>query len=272
MFQAGHHYSRANDIHDRFGGGRQGGISASSQHPFVFLFTGESGEAFGYEDGWQQDEGVFLYTGEGQLGDMEFSRGNRALRDHTKDGKQLLVFKALGKGKPVEFLGEFNCVSYDYGRGLDRDGNMRRTIRFHLMPIDNDQPDAAPEPPALVPTPPKSLAELRTKALSATVAGETSNWKETKQLRRQRNNAIKEYVLARAAGHCELTGEPAPFTTADGKPFLEVHHIKRLSDGGLDHPANCAAITPNVHREIHFGANGAEIDDQLVHIIADKEA
>lgn len=272
MFQVGHYYSRASDIHDRFGGGRQGGISASSQHPFVFLFTGESGEAFGYEDGWQPDAGVFLYTGEGQVGDMEFTRGNRALRDHTQDGKQLLVFKALGKGKPVEFLGEFTCVSFNYGNGPDREGNMRRTIRFHLVPAEADIFDVITQAGDFVQTQPKSLAELRAKALSATVAGESSNWRETTQLRRQRSNAIKEYVLARAAGHCELTGSPAPFVTIDGKPYLEVHHIKRLSDGGLDHPANCAAITPNVHREIHFGANGADIDDQLLKAIALKES
>ena len=103
MFNVGEKYSRARDIHDQYGGTRQSGISPSGSHPFIFLFTGDSGETYGYEDGWQQDEGVFLYTGQGQVGDMEFVRGNKAIRDHIANGKQLFLFKAIGKGKPVEF-------------------------------------------------------------------------------------------------------------------------------------------------------------------------
>jgi len=56
MFVVGEKYRRARDIHDRYGGTRQSGISASASNPFIFLFTGESGEAYGYEDGWQQDD------------------------------------------------------------------------------------------------------------------------------------------------------------------------------------------------------------------------
>jgi 5-methylcytosine-specific restriction protein A len=57
----------------------------------VFLFTGDSGEAFGYRDGWDIS-GVFRYTGEGQLGDMAFTGGNQAVRDHAAEGKDLLLF------------------------------------------------------------------------------------------------------------------------------------------------------------------------------------
>lgn len=51
MFVIGKQYSRARDIHDQYGGTRQSGISPSGTHPFIFLFTGDSGEAYGYEDG-----------------------------------------------------------------------------------------------------------------------------------------------------------------------------------------------------------------------------
>jgi hypothetical protein len=50
--------------------------------PFIFLFTGESGNQYGYQDGWKDDD-TFEYTGEGQRGPMEFVRGNRAIRDHV---------------------------------------------------------------------------------------------------------------------------------------------------------------------------------------------
>jgi hypothetical protein len=38
-FQKGVTYSRRSDIHDRFGGQQQGGISTPKGFPYVFLFT-----------------------------------------------------------------------------------------------------------------------------------------------------------------------------------------------------------------------------------------
>lgn len=60
LFEVGKVYSRARDIHDAFGGGRQSGISTPKDKPLIFLFTGESGAQHGYEDGWDKN-GVFLY-------------------------------------------------------------------------------------------------------------------------------------------------------------------------------------------------------------------
>lgn len=269
MFIVGEKYNRARDIHDQYGGTRQSGISPSKSYPLIFLFTGDSGESYGYEDGWQQDEGVFLYTGQGQVGDMEFKRGNKAIRDHIADGKQLFLFNAIGKGKPVEFLGEFECASINFAEGPDVNGNLRKTIRFNLVLCDptitsevnddNSRENA------------RSFDDLRRSAFEAVSPKETQNWRMAKQIRRQRSNEIREYVLRRAQGVCELTGEKAPFHKPNGDPYLEVHHIRKLSDGGLDHPINCAAITPNAHRHIHFGASGDELDERLSTLIRLKE-
>jgi 5-methylcytosine-specific restriction enzyme A len=135
---------------------------------------------------------------------------------------------------------------------------------------DLAKPDA-PSDFANVGSRPKT-EDLRQFAFAAVVPTETTNWRMAKQIRRQRSSEIREYVLRRAEGVCELTGEKAPFSKPDGQPYLEVHHIKKLSDGGLDHPVNCAAITPNVHREIHFGQNGKHLDEQLSQLIKHKEA
>jgi 5-methylcytosine-specific restriction protein A len=64
MFVQGQVYRRR-DLHDRFGGQRQGGISTPTKHNVILLFTSEAGEQHGYSDGWSGDA-VFLYTGEGQ--------------------------------------------------------------------------------------------------------------------------------------------------------------------------------------------------------------
>jgi predicted HNH restriction endonuclease len=61
-------------------------------------------------------------------------------------------------------------------------------------------------------------------------------------------------VLIRANGICERCGKEAPFKRkSDCSPYLEVHHVKRLADGGKDCVENATAICPNCHRELHFG-------------------
>jgi 5-methylcytosine-specific restriction enzyme A len=43
---------RRSDIHDRFGGNRQSGISPSAQFPYIFIFSGDQGKEHGYQDAW----------------------------------------------------------------------------------------------------------------------------------------------------------------------------------------------------------------------------
>ncbi len=86
MFELGREYVRR-DIHALFGGQVQGGISTPSNHKIVLLFSSDAGEAHGYRDGWDRESGHFLYSGEGQRGDMTFTRGNKAVRDHVNNGK-----------------------------------------------------------------------------------------------------------------------------------------------------------------------------------------
>lgn len=69
-----------------------------------------------------------------------------------------------------------------------------------------------------------------------------------------RNPYVVAEVLSRANGICESCGNPAPFISkSNSKPYLEVHHIKPLSEGGYDSVDNCIALCPNCHREKHFG-------------------
>jgi hypothetical protein len=81
--------------------------------------------------------------------------------------------------------------------------------------------------------------------------------------RYQRAPAIKQYVQARADGVCEVCGEPAPFETPDGRPYLETHHVDELGEGGEDHPDKVAAVCPTCHKRIHYGADGDELNEAL---------
>ncbi len=132
MFEIGHIYNRREEIHAQYGGQEQGGISKPSGKPFIFLFTAETGAEYGYKDGWNKD-GTFLYTGEGQVGDMGFVRGNRAIRDHKQDNKELHLFRSLGKGKHYEYIGKFTCRPWELGQGTDSLNRARQIIIFHLI-------------------------------------------------------------------------------------------------------------------------------------------
>ena len=48
-----HTYNRRRDIHAIYGGQQQGGICTPTEHPVIFLFTGEAGGQHGYSDGWK---------------------------------------------------------------------------------------------------------------------------------------------------------------------------------------------------------------------------
>ncbi len=70
----------------------------------------------------------------------------------------------------------------------------------------------------------------------------------------RRNPDVVAEVLRRAKGKCESCKRDAPFLRAsDGTPFLEIHHIVTLAEGGEDTVANATALCPNCHRKMHFG-------------------
>lgn len=69
-----------------------------------------------------------------------------------------------------------------------------------------------------------------------------------------RNPDVVAEVLIRARGNCELCHAAAPFSRrSDASPYLEVHHLIRLADGGEDAVSNAVAVCPNCHRREHFG-------------------
>ena len=75
-----------------------------------------------------------------------------------------------------------------------------------------------------------SLSELRERAMAAHTVATEAPAKEARRLYYQRSSAIRAYVLARAKDRCECCGQIAPFIRVDSTPYLEPHHMNRLSD------------------------------------------
>jgi 5-methylcytosine-specific restriction protein A len=127
-FIPNHLYNRRTDIHSEYGGNWQSGICPSANYPYIFIFSGKSGHQHGYKDGWDNPN-VFSYTGEGQTGDMKFTKGNLALRDHIKNGKRVFLFESENKGY-VRFINEVEFFDADYFETHDTSGQTRIGIKF----------------------------------------------------------------------------------------------------------------------------------------------
>jgi hypothetical protein len=68
-----------------------------------------------------------------------------------------------------------------------------------------------------------------------------------------RDESVRSWVLRNSIGICECCNKGAPFSGADGTPYLEVHHVRHLAHGGSDTLSNTVAVCPNCHRELHHG-------------------
>ena len=97
----------------------------------MFLITAPTGRAYGYIYDGRADDGFFHYTGEGQAGDQRMTQGNRAIRDHELEGRELHLFEA--DGTELEYVGEFRYHD-DYQADAPEVGGgpLRKVIVFRL--------------------------------------------------------------------------------------------------------------------------------------------
>ncbi|MDO6620228.1 HNH endonuclease [Pseudomonadota bacterium] len=97
------------------------------------------------------------------------------------------------------------------------------------------------------------LSEKRRKRLSK--APKKPKTRVVRTVIYERNPDVVAEVLEQAKGVCGACFEDAPFVRkSNAKPYLEVHHIVRLADGGDDTVDNAIALCPNCHRKKHYGS------------------
>jgi hypothetical protein len=143
------------ELHARYGGSGQSGISPSSRTPNILLFTDLSqGSQHGYiYDGWSDErKEVFLYTGEGQQGDQKLASGNKAIAQHAEDGRRLRLFD--GVRRTVRYVGEFAIdpdQPYETREAPATGGGpSRQVLVFRLRPVGATAP-VSTRPPQLQP-------------------------------------------------------------------------------------------------------------------------
>ncbi|MFC2083665.1 HNH endonuclease [Bacteroidota bacterium] len=274
MFVTGEIYNRRRDIHKLYKGQEQGGISTPANFPLMFIFTSDTGEEYGYKDEFRPD-GTFWYTGEGQAGNMEMTRGNLAIKNHQQNGKAIHLFEYVRQGV-VRYVGEAIYLDHHVETRPDVNNEKREAIIFELDIIASTTSKEITSP--LLDNTNRREMNFRTKSLdelrkiAESKPSRNSSQKDRKIIIYQRSAAVKFYALKRANGICECCSQPAPFYSKDNIPFLEVHHIRRRADNGPDEPRGVAAICPNCHKEVHYGKEGEDLNkkvDEYINTIED---
>lgn len=255
---------------------RQTGIIWGDHEPGCVICTsgGRHGKKVGYDDG-QQPDGSWIYIGQGSTGDQSLANAaNAKLASHersvllftTREPTSIEIARQ-GYGKLYTFRGSFNVSSVDFFRpdSGPRKGDL--LARFFLVEAEDSRAElAAIEPP--VDDSALELAELRPLVSNRR---EPAINRMTVVEYRARSAAVHRYALLRAAGTCECCKETAPFTSASGVPYLEVHHMLRLADDGPDEASNVAAVCPNCHRALHFSIGRQALAQRLSEFIEQRE-
>jgi len=233
-FKQGSLYTRQ-EIHSKFKGNSQSGFSISPQYSVIFIFTSEKGKEYGYEDGWMSDNLLHI-AGEGQIGDMKFTRGNKAIRDHTKDKRLLLYFEQTKSGKR-KYFGEIQFNSY-YQKDLkDKKGNLRKGIIFKFQSAAS------------------LLADKEQKDFEKKTHREGTE-RRVIQTVKERNSALRKDAILKYGTRCLVCG--FDFDKIYGrdiaKGYIEVHHEKMLADIKWEREVTVdevKVVCSNCHRMIH---------------------
>lgn len=92
-----------------------------------------------------------------------------------------------------------------------------------------------------------------------------------------RDDGVRRAVLKRANGACEYGATLAAdkqcstfLKRSNGEPYLEAHHVIKLSEQGKDKQSNVIALCANHHREAHFGRSWKSLQDEFSIIISKK--
>ncbi len=180
------------------------------------------------------------------------------------------ALEELGKGKSTVKLRKLDSANWFVHAYDNATGDCLLVRNTPAAASAVEEKAAAPEvvsaevPPAVQPAPveptetptevPVYVDQFSTPAAAAQ--------REVTVLVRDRSAVVRDRVLLRARGVCELCGEPG-FLTAAGSIYLETHHVVPLSLDGPDHESNVVALCPNDHRRAHFGSDRDVLTAQL---------
>lgn len=230
----------------------QGGMRRSHKTNSLILVSNHIESI--YDDKWENN--IFHYTGTGRNGDQSFNFSqNKTLLESNTNGITVYLFEVF-KQHQYTYQGVVKLADEPYfDKQPDENLKARRVCVFPLKLVQG------------IPIKMNSLQTLKRKSNSIFKLYKSLSNKELKKLieepdtnhsnnrslsiisRPIRRENVILYTLKRANGICQLCNQPAPFLNKNGIPFLEVHHIDFLSEGGSDTIYNTVALCPNCHRK-----------------------
>ncbi|MBX8456246.1 HNH endonuclease [Apilactobacillus kunkeei] len=251
------------DIYQNFWGDTVSGVRYSSVYNHIVVISKYDSKNSPYQDTW--DNYTLYYTGTGKKGDQTESK-NKRLINANKEKMPVYLFESFNAGE-YTYRGQVYVGTVYKDNEEDSSGNTREVYKFPLTLQDKNSLiekniiDRCTKKEIII------ISKLSEKDLSKRAKinsqinirrSEKSNGTKYHAKNRfvksqifERDIYIAEYVKKIANGHCQLCDQPAPFIDDKGTPFLHSHHIKYLSEGGLDTIDNSIAVCPNCHAKIH---------------------
>ncbi len=124
------------ELINKFGVGNMGGIRHSKKNNILVLCSTLSKD---YTDTLDPKSGLYVYSGEGQTGDQELTKGNKKILDSEYTMLFLQEkYQEQGARKRgaldnlYEFVGSVNYVKHFWVDEKDKDGNLRKVVKFVL--------------------------------------------------------------------------------------------------------------------------------------------
>jgi 5-methylcytosine-specific restriction protein A len=199
---------------------------------------------------------TFHFTGMGLTGEQGLSfNQNKTLCESNETGTRLFLFEVFEEGH-FTYIGEVELSLNPYlSRQTDRENVTRDVTVFPLLLRGNAHP---PIPKKTVPEHGGETGRTKEQELLPDEPGGKANRSPGEGGRSDvvseafdSDQIVPEYALRKANGMCQLCNRPAPFKDRDGEPYLEIHHIIPLAEGGEDSIENVVALCPNCHRKMH---------------------
>jgi 5-methylcytosine-specific restriction protein A len=199
---------------------------------------------------------TFHYTGIGLSGEPGLSfNQNKTLCESNENGTSLFLFEVFEKGHYI-YRGVAELALNPYlSRQTDSEKIVRDVTVFPLILKGNAHPPITKKE---LPEIKEEIIDRKTQKVPPGQPGVPARSSLSEDSRREGvsevfddDQIVSEYAKRRADGICQLCNLPAPFKNRNGDPYLEIHHIVPLAEGGQDIIENVAALCPNCHRKMH---------------------
>lgn len=251
-----------NELINMFKCGNMGGMRRAKETNSLILIVNHTKSI--YKDKWEGD--TLYYSGMGKKGDQTLTHQNKTLFNSRNSDISIHLFEVIKQNEYI-YRGLVHLSDEPYEElHYDEDNKQRKVFIFPLK-LNNKSEISISELETINNDSARLVKKLSIYDLKNKIKDSTKisiGYRNTITKTYDRNQLIVQYAKYRSNGICELCNKEAPFRSNKDEPYLEVHHIKPLSENGEDSINNVVALCPNCHRKMHIVKDIKDIE-KLVH-------